>query len=77
VTEAPGTGSIATEISGDTKWSFVTLDSILKYCSPESARQFMDSLVVVSGEVMEARAAYRCFAPRHSAKGAAERLVRW
>jgi len=47
--------SIATNISGDTKWSFVTLDSILKYCSPESARQFMDSLVTVSGEVMAAR----------------------
>src|SRR5208282_4249707 len=24
--------SIATDISADTKWSFVTLDSILKYC---------------------------------------------
>jgi hypothetical protein len=47
--------SIATDISGDTKWSFVILDSILKYCSPENAQQFMDSLVTVSGEIMEAR----------------------
>jgi len=47
--------SIASDISDDTKWSFVTLDSILKYCSPESAQQFMDSLVTVSGEIMEAR----------------------
>jgi hypothetical protein len=47
--------SIATDISGDTKWSFVTLDSILKYCSPESAQHSMDSLVTVSGEILEVR----------------------
>jgi hypothetical protein len=40
-----GTGLSATQI----------LDSILKYCSPESARRFMDSLVTVSGEIMAAR----------------------
>lgn len=37
--------SICTGASGDIDkmtWSFVTLDSILKYCSSESAQRFME-----------------------------------
>ena len=50
--------SICTGASGDSDkmtWSFVTLDSILKYCSDDSAQRFVESLVTVSREVMEAR----------------------
>ena len=41
--------------SDNMSWSFVTLDSILKYCSPHNARHFCESLVTVSKEVMEAK----------------------
>jgi hypothetical protein len=51
--------SICTGASGDDdhkqRWSFVTLDSILKYCAPQSAERFMESLVTVSKEVMSAK----------------------
>jgi hypothetical protein len=50
--------SICTGASGDGEnmsWSFVTLDSILKYCSPDNAQQFCESLVTVSTEVMAAK----------------------
>lgn len=50
--------SICTDAYGDTdkrSWSFVTLDSILKYCAPESAQCFMESLVNVSKEIISAR----------------------
>ena len=50
--------SICTGASGDGEnmsWSFVTLDSILRYCSPDNAQQFCESLVTVSKEIMEAK----------------------
>ena len=54
--------SICTGASGDSEhmsWSFVTLDSILKYCSPDNAQHFCESLVTVSKEVMEAKGRQR------------------
>ena len=50
--------SICTGASGDSesmRWSFVTLDSILKYCSPDNAQHFCESLVTVSKEILEAK----------------------
>jgi hypothetical protein len=50
--------SICAGASGNSEnmtWSFVTLDSILKYCSPDNAQHFCESLVAVSKEILEAK----------------------